>query len=241
LAIAERGAIYVADSQNTIRLLQPVGTSVAINVIASGASFYSGPIAPEELIVIGGSGLGPATLVPTIPTAEGLYSSQLAGTTVLVNGIAAPLVYASATAVAAIVPTSLSGATAQVTVTYQGQASMSFPIQAAPSAPGIFTQDSSGAGAAVARNQDGSINTPANPAKAGDVISLFATGLGESGSPVAVTIGGEIAMAISVDTQSEAVAQVSVRIPAGVRAGAVVAVSIKAGNASSPEATLAVK
>ncbi len=241
LATGEHGDIYVADSQNSIRLLQPVGPAVSINIIANGASFVSGAIAPGELVVIGGSGLGPPTLVPAAPAADGSYRSQLAGATVRVNGIAAPLVYASANAVAAIVPSSVAGETAQVTVTYQGQTSMPFPMRVAPSAPGIFTQDFSGAGPAAARNQDGSTNTPANPAKAGEVISLFATGLGRPGSAVRVTIGGEIAPAISVDTQSAGVAQVRVRIPDGVRAGAEVAVSLKAGNASSPEVTLAVK
>jgi uncharacterized protein (TIGR03437 family) len=39
------------------------------------------------------------------------------GTSVSVNGIAAPVLYASATQVAAIVPYAISGTTAQVTVT----------------------------------------------------------------------------------------------------------------------------
>jgi uncharacterized protein (TIGR03437 family) len=241
VATDERGDIYVSDSQNTIRLLQRVGSSVSIGIVANGASFHSGPIAPGELVVIGGSGLGPATLVSAVPGADGSYSSQLAGATVLVDGIAAPLVYASANAVAAIVPSSVAGETAQVTATYQGQASMSFSIGAAPAAPGIFTRDSNGAGPAAALNQDGSTNTPANPATAGDIITLFATGLGRFDSPVTVTIGGEITPAISVDTHSAGVAQVRVRIPDGVRTGAAVAVSLQAGNVSSPEVTLAVK
>jgi uncharacterized protein (TIGR03437 family) len=241
VAAGPHGEIYVLDSQNAIRLLQPVGTSVSIHIIASGASFFSGPIAPGELIVIGGSGLGPATLVAAVPAADGSYSSQLAGTSVRVNGIAAPVVYASAIAVAAIVPSSVSGGMAQVSVTYQGQTSMPFSIRTAASVPGIFTVDSSGAGQAIARNQDGSANTPANPAKAGEVISLFATGLGRSGAPSSATIGGVTALVISADPQSAAVTQVSVRIPGGVQAGAAVAVSLQAGSANSPEVTIAVK
>jgi uncharacterized protein (TIGR03437 family) len=74
-----------------------------------------------------------------------------------------------------------------VTVTYQGQTTVPFSIRSAPAVPAVFTQDFSGFGQAVARNEDGSNNTQANPAKAGEVISLFATGLGRSGSPVTVS------------------------------------------------------
>jgi uncharacterized protein (TIGR03437 family) len=119
--------------------------------------------------------------------------------------------------VAAIVSSSVSGETAQL------------------------TRDFSGPGPAAARNEDGSTNTHANPAKAGQGISLFATGLGRSGSQVSVKIGADIAPAISVEIQSAGVAQVRVRIPDRVRAGAEVAVNLQAGNASSPEVTLAVK
>jgi uncharacterized protein (TIGR03437 family) len=241
LAAGPHGEIYLSDSQNTIRLLQPVGSSVSISSIVNGASFHSGPIAPGELVVIRGSGLASAALVSATPEMFGSYGSRLAGTTVLINGIAAPLVYASATAVAAIVPSSVSGETAPVTVTYQGGASVSFPIPVAPSAPGIFTGDSSGAGPAVALNQDGSANTTANPANAGDVISLFATGLGPFGSSPTVTIGGVITPAISVETQSAGVARVRVRIPAGINVGSGVVVSLQAGDVSSPEVTLSVR
>jgi uncharacterized protein (TIGR03437 family) len=84
---------------------------------------------------------------------------------------------------------------------------MPFPIGAAMSAPGIFTQDSSGRGQAAARNQDGSTNSAANPAKAGEVITLFATGLGRPGLAVSVTIGGQSVIPISVDRSSQGVAK----------------------------------
>jgi uncharacterized protein (TIGR03437 family) len=44
--------------------------------------------------------------------------------------------------------------------------------------PGIFTQDSSGSGQAAALNEDGSYNTPSNPATPGSIVVLFATGAG---------------------------------------------------------------
>ena len=43
---------------------------------------------------------------------------------------------------------------------------------------GLFTVDGSGSGQVVALNQDGSLNNGANPAKAGSVVTLYATGQG---------------------------------------------------------------
>src|SRR5207245_2692454 len=50
---------------------------------------------------------------------NGAFGTQLAAVTF--NGIAAPIIYTSATRVSAIVPYAISGTTANVTVTYQGQ------------------------------------------------------------------------------------------------------------------------
>ena len=96
----------------------------------------------------------------------------------LINGTPAPLIYTSATQVEALVPDSVSGGTAQVTVTYQGQTSASFPVPVAPTAPGIFTQDATGQGHAATINQKGAINVPAH--WEGDVMTLFLTGAGHA-------------------------------------------------------------
>ena len=52
-------------------------------------------------------------------------------------------------------------------------------------APGLFTADGTGAGQAAAINQDGTINSASNPAPIGSVISLYATGGGQT-SPAGV-------------------------------------------------------
>src|ERR1019366_2215645 len=99
--------------------------------------------------------------------------------------------------------------TAQVTVTYQGQISAPVTVAVAASAPGLFTQGSIGYGQAAAINQNGSINTSSNPVAVGSIISLYATGEGQTtpggvdgklatapyptpNLPVNVTIGGII-------------------------------------------------
>lgn len=165
--------------------------SIAITALVNGASNLGGPVSPGEIVVITGSGLGPGQLIPATPGANGLYSAQLSGTTVQFNGTPAPLIYTWGAQVAAQVPDSVSVGAAQVTVTYAGRTSAPFPVQVTQYAPGVFTLDSTGKGQAVAINQDGSINTESKPSQVGNVISLYATGVGQGEGPVTITIGGQ--------------------------------------------------
>ena len=54
------------------------------------------------------------------------------------NGFAAPLVYTTSTAIAAMVPYEVAGSTAQVTVTYQGKTSAPVTVNIAAAAPGVL-------------------------------------------------------------------------------------------------------
>ena len=206
--------------------------SIAVSALVNGASNLSGPVSPGEIVVITGSGLGPGQLIPATPGANGLYSAQLSGTTVQFNGMPAPLFYTSAGQVAAQVPDSVSVGTAQVTVTYDGRTSPSFPVQVAQYAPGVFTLDSTGKGQAVAVNQDGSINTTSRPAQTGSVISLYATGAGQGEGTVTVTIGGQPAI-LTATKKFAGVVQIDVRIPGGIQPGSAVPVVVQVANTSS--------
>jgi trimeric autotransporter adhesin len=229
LAIDRAGNLYVADQYyNAIRLLQPVSSSVIVNGVTNAASNLAGPIAPGELIVITGSGLGPAQLVSATPGSDGLYAGQLAGTTVMVNDSPAPVIYTSANQVAAVVPDSVSIDTAQITVTYQGQTSASFPVPVAPTAPGIFTQDATGQGHAAAINQNGLINVPAH--WEGDVMTLFLTGAGHPTAPFAIYDGQSLPI---IQGTVPGVMQFKVPIPYGTDCD--VPIVVQVGNASSQQ------
>ena len=142
------------------------------------------------------------------------------------------MIYTWAGQVAVQVPDSVSTGTAQITVAYEGRTSASFPVQVTQYAPGVFTLNSTGKGQAVALNQDGSINTASAPAQVGNVISLYATGVGQGDGPVTVTIGGQSAILTSTK-KIAGVAQIDGRIPAGIQTGSVVPVVVQVGNTSS--------
>ena len=127
------------------------------------------------------------------------------GTEVLFNGVPGPVLYAQDGQVNAIVPFDISpGSSLTVQVSYQGQplAPLTVPVSAAQ--PGVFTVDGSGAGQAVAVNQDGTLNSLANAASGGSIVSVFVNGLGAT-SPASV----EGALATSTAPQPTAVYTVS--------------------------------
>ena len=197
-----------------------------------------------------GISLGPSQLMQA---SGGLFATQLAGASVTINGVSAPIVYTSASQTAVIVPYATTGATAQITVAHLGQTA-AFQVPMASSAPGIFTYDSTGKGPAATLNQDGvTVNTAANRAPIGDVISLFVTGEGQTTPagvdgklaavplpkpvlPVTVTMGGQNAEILYAGGAPGAVAglmQINARIPSGIQTGAAVPVVVRVGNASS--------
>ncbi len=253
LAVDGVGNVYIADGGNhVVRILRPANQSAVIEAVMDAASQRADPVSPGKIVVIYGVGLGPSQLVQG-QHANGQFGIQLGGTAVSFNGIAAPILYASATQVAAVTPYALGGTMAQVTVTYQGRTSAAFAVPVAQSAPSLFTSNQTGAGQAAAINSvDGTVNTAANPVKVGGVISLYATGEGQTSGgvdgrlggstaahpvlPVTVTVGGIPATyeyAGSVQDQVAGLMQVNVKIPDGVQPGGYVPVVLQVGDAST--------
>jgi uncharacterized protein (TIGR03437 family) len=239
------------------------GMSISAAGIGNSASYLGGSVAPGEIVTIFGSGLGPAAVVGLQLDNRGYVSNSLGGTQVLFDGVAAPMIYTTATQVSAIVPYGVSGTT-QVHVAYQGQSSnvVSVPVTAA--LPGIFTADSSGHGQGAIVNQDGTVNSPGNPAPAGSVVFIYATGEGQTnptgvdGKPgdspaplpiaqpgMTATIGGvnaPVLYAGGVPGLVAGVLQVNLQIPASVQPGSSVPVQLSlGGHTSQTPVTLAIR
>jgi uncharacterized protein (TIGR03437 family) len=111
-------------------------------------------------------------------------ATALGDVQVSVGGTLAPLLYVSPSQINFQVP----GATpvggledVQVASVSTGQVLASWLFQMDPVSPGLFSVDGSGSGQVVALNQDGSVNNGANPAQAGSIVTLYATGQGAIG------------------------------------------------------------
>lgn len=162
--------------------------------IVNGASFAPGqPITGGSLVSIFGT-----NFASSIASADSIpLSNSLGGVTVnFVNGntsVRAPLLFVNSTQINAQVPWNLvpDGVTQNVNVVVTTGAGSSAPAQitGGPFSPGIFAIGNF----AAAQNQDGALAQPVNsipgrathPAKVGDVIILYATGLGAVDSPIA--------------------------------------------------------
>ena len=215
--------------------------------VTNAASYNSGDIAAGEIITVFGTALGPDPGVALTPdlTVNNLLPTTLGGVQVLINGVAAPMLYAGAGQVSAIVPYEIAApafiASPTLQIKYLGRTSNGFPLTQAASAPAIFTANSSGTGPGAILNADLSVNSKDNPATKGDPVVLYVTGEGQSipagvtGKltavtppfpqsilPPAVTINGQSAPVVFYAEAPGLVAgvlQINVQIPATVPSG----------------------
>jgi len=243
-------------------------TSNGISVLSSGvvnaATFQPGSFAPGELITVFGTGFGPATLTGTTVDASGTLSNVVGETRVLFDGVPAPLIYVTRGQLSTLVPYAAAGRSSiSMQVEYQGQLSGAVTLSIAQAFPGLFTADSSGRGQAAAFNQDGSLNSPANPAEKGGILVLYGTGEGQSNPagadgkistgfaltkpvlPVTVLINGisaEIIYAGAAPGLVAGVMQLNVRVPDNVPSASALPIVVNVGGASSRfDVTVAVK
>jgi len=245
-------------------LLGSIAPPSMVLSIVNGASGQSGPIAPGEVAIIGGVGMGPVPVASaTIPAAGGTVGTTAGGTSVTVGGHPAAVLYAEASQVGIVVPYEIAGfSSADIAVTYNGTALPTLAAQpVAFTAPGVFTQTRNGTGAATALNQDGTLNTASNPAAEGSVVYVFITGDGpkdppgadgfvtndilrEPVLPVSLTIGGQAATVLYAGTTPgfvEGVSIVEAVVPSGAASGSAAVVVTANGVSSANTAAISIK
>ena len=116
---------------------------------------------------------------------DGRLPRGLGGTQVVFSETPAPLLFSGAGQVNAAAPFSLEpGQLTAIRVRRDGAESNLIWQTVAAADPGVFTLNGMKVGDAAVLNQDGTINSPANPAVPGSVISIFATGGGKLTPPL---------------------------------------------------------
>ncbi len=231
--------------------------------IVNAASYAGSGVAPGEVVAIFGQNLGPAPGQSSQVTA-GVVPNSLAGVRVWFDGIAAPILYASGGQLNVVAPYAIAAeASTSVRVEYMGAFSPAVSVPVLTAQPGIFTLNGRGTGPAAVLNQDGSVNSIANPAARGDAIMIFATGEGAmspagtdglvalAASPlppppaVTVQIGGQaatVSYAGNAPGLVEGALQVNAVVPTTVTPGSAVSVVVAVGGPASPAtATIAVQ
>lgn len=252
-----QGYIYVAGSSAVLTISEQAAAAPVpqLTAVANAASYAGGPIAPGEVVALGGTGLGPTPGVGLQLAANGQsITTTLGGVQVLFDGkYPAALTYVSATQINAIAPYEIAGETStQITVQYQSGTSAALPAQVAAAAPGIFTGNFIGTGQGAILNQDYSVNGISYPAPPGSIVMIYCSGAGVTdpaiadagitptsqpfpalvNQPVTVTIGGIAAQVQYAGGAPGAVAgltQINAVVPANAPTGPSVPVVIQIG------------
>ncbi|MBI4461018.1 MAG: hypothetical protein HY648_13300 [Acidobacteria bacterium] len=143
--------------------------------LVDGASFLPTPAVPGSIISIFGTSLSAFTVqAESVP-----LPIRLGNTTVEIEGIPVPLFYVSPSQINAQVPVELKGPDACLIVRNAFSSSAPVCFSVAATSPAIFSRDWTGRG-------EGAISHPVSelpvsdalPAKGGDFVQIFATGLG---------------------------------------------------------------
>lgn len=228
------------------------------NAIADGAGFKANAIAPGSIVSIFGSGLAGAVLQVS-PT--GALPASLFDASVTFNNISAPLYYVSPTQIDAQVPFELTPGPVTVQVWRNLAVSASQVVNLLPAAPAILTVNQQGTGAGlVFHAADSTLVTAASPAKVGETLFIYCTGLGALKTPLKsgqlppspppdtvntpqVTIGGVTALPALSGAAPGYVGlyQLGVQVPANTAKGNTVAVTLAVGEVSSNAVTIAVQ
>ncbi len=177
-ALGESGSMRVAPAcpVNTVPCISASG-------VLNAASQLAGAVAPGEVITLWGAGLGPAGIVRNSP-ASGKLGATLAGTQVLFNGVAAPLLSVSSNQIFALAPYELAGSNvANVVVIRNGTQSPAATVSVASVAPAVYTVRGNGQGQGLIYNANNSPNSIRNPATKGSVVKIFVTGAGQTNPP----------------------------------------------------------
>jgi uncharacterized protein (TIGR03437 family) len=199
----------------------PTGNAIVLN----GASFRA-----EQ-------GLAPGS----IASAFGAFG-QTPGQ-ILIGGVAAQILGTTAGQINLLVPVSLTPGVATVSVRAGGVELASGSVTVTATGPGLFVlQSTDPSQPGAIENQDSTVNSQSNPAAAGSVLQIFATGYGPLDStgaaPVTVLLGGTSAEVLYSGPvgQYPGLWQINARVPNTFTGQ--LSIQVIAGNAASNAVTL---
>jgi uncharacterized protein (TIGR03437 family) len=214
----------------------PQDVSFTADAVVNAATFTSG-IAPGGIMAIFGTGLA----APGVPSGP--------ATTVNMDGTAAAVLWASPFQINAQVPPGMTAGVHTLSVSsVYGAAQQSVSVSAV--APAIFLIGNPAAGAVL--NQDYSLNGPANPLPRGQVLMVYATGLGAvtkqgqlsvTSIPVTAVVNGqELPVGFAgLAPGYVGLYQVNVAIPAATPPGLGVSLTLKEGGQLSNSVIVALQ
>lgn len=173
---ADRSSIVLL-SQSGLTILPPdFDAATKVPVVTSVTNTSGGSaVAPDEQILINGTGLAPGSAVAGV----GALPSTLGDACVTVSNVALPLFWVSPTQIKAVLPSD-AGGSEQLVVHSPGGVSSPFTFQVQANAPAILPVDAGPLTglARIIRQKNGEVVNFTNPIHAKESISIYMTGLG---------------------------------------------------------------
>jgi uncharacterized protein (TIGR03437 family) len=144
--------------------------------MVNASNYTPGPFAPNSIVSIFGSGLAWSTQGLTAgDIVNNTLPVELNGTSVYVMNEPAPLLYVSDGQVNFLVPSNQIGGDVTVRVVREGVTGPEIAVTLVDAAPALFQ---TAAGYVIATHADNSLVAPGSPAQAGEIIVVYACGLG---------------------------------------------------------------
>jgi uncharacterized protein (TIGR03437 family) len=161
----------------------PTGFGVlSPDLVASAAGGPAGPVVPGEILKLFGFLFGPPSDLISVYDSQGNLPATFGDVRVVFDGEPAPLFGIGPFQITAQVPYSVAGKSeVSVQLFYKEIPSNTITLKVVPAAPRIVA--ALGSNEAIVLNEDGSRNSAGNPARAGSIIALFATGYGQTSPP----------------------------------------------------------
>ncbi|MBI3667132.1 MAG: hypothetical protein HY236_13075 [Acidobacteria bacterium] len=268
-AASDSSAVYVCGyflissqgASDAFVLKLPFPPDVFVGGVVNNASFAPSPVpvAPGSIAAVFGTNLDDGSVITSSSFGpDGKLITTMGGASVTIDNIPAPMFAANSGQLSVQIPVELAGrTTATIRVTVGGQTSVPRAVSLADIAPGIFTVNQQGTGAGIFIHQDGI--TPvsaANPAHPGEIVILYATGLGPAtpplgtgspstgnvtGTPIVMVDGVSAVLNFSgVAPGFVGLNQVNLHIPPGTRTASNIPVTLTLGGKDANPVTIAV-
>ncbi len=165
---------------------------------AATASAHPFPFAPGTLVMVRGAGLA-----SSIQAATGLpLPTSLGATSLTANGQPVGLIRVASDSITFVMPWATAGAgRIRLKATVGGVDSNQITVRAAPASPGFFSSTGDGLGMVLGTHADGSLIKADSPAAPGEVVVLYASGLGATATSLAEYAAATSANATTVPVQ----------------------------------------
>jgi uncharacterized protein (TIGR03437 family) len=233
-------------------VIGPTPTATTAGLVSAANPTPGSAISPGSMASLYGTNLSNAKLLAGAP-----LPFELGGTSITVDNVAAPLFYVSPLQVNFQVPSISIVKPTQVPLRItQGESFTTITVTLKPYAPALFTTNGQGSGQASAMIS----NTPflaapigtfpgSRPAKKGEFVSLFCTGLGAVSAASTTLAAPTVSLgAASAPVSFSGLApgfvglyQVNFQIPTTASSGSAVAVVLMIGGSVSNTATIAIQ